>query len=125
MTGQPAIAAEKLGWFRAAARRKIAAELERERAEAEQLRQRVIPLLRQAVADARRQGLCTEVWLVGSFAWGRPTALSDVDLLANTADTTELAVLVGRRLRCDVHVVDPAAAPPLLCRRAAEEGIPL
>ena len=113
--------------MRARVRATIAADLERERATAEALREQVQPRLRQAVADARADGIVTgRVWLIGSFAWGQPTAASDVDLLVEACDDRDaLAARVSRRVDRDVDVVPLGQADPALVPHLLREGVPL
>ena len=118
-------AEELLADVRRAALRKIDAELARERATAAALRGQVLPALRRAIAEARRRGLCESARLIGSYAWGRPDARSDLDLLARTEDPLALAVFVGKRCGLDVHVLTPEKAPAALRERAAREGVAL
>lgn len=112
--------------FRAAVRAKFARDLEAEQAAAERLRRRTLADLQVGLADARRQGLCGAAWLFGSYAWGRPTERSDVDLLvAACRDPDLLAVIVGRATGTDVHIVQVEHAPESLRDRVAADGVPL
>ncbi|MEZ4266087.1 MAG: nucleotidyltransferase domain-containing protein [Myxococcota bacterium] len=106
--------------------RKIEADLERERAEAEALRARVLPPLRAVIGRLRGEGRCGEVWLFGSFAWGAPTPRSDVDLLVADADDVfavagDVAAAVGR----DVLAIPFEDAPESLRQRALADGLAL
>ncbi len=115
-----------LAAFREAVRAHLAEELEAERRSAEALRARVVPVVREALAGARRVGLCGEVWLFGSYAWGMPSDRSDVDLLAASCpDPEALASVVGRATGTDVHVVPAETAPRTLTDRVEAEGVPL
>jgi predicted nucleotidyltransferase len=106
--------------------RKIEADLERERAEAEALRERVLPRLRAVIGRLRGDGRCGEVWLFGSFAWGAPTPRSDVDLLvAGAGDVFALAGEVTAGVGRDVHAVPFEDAPESLRQRALADGLPL
>jgi predicted nucleotidyltransferase len=112
--------------LRAAVRAKIARDLERERAEAEERRARVREALPAALADAREQGLCEAAWLFGSYAWGTPGERSDVDLLVDACpDPEHLAAIVARATGTEVHVIDLRDAPEGLRERALAEGEPL
>lgn len=106
--------------------RKIEADLEREHAEAGELRGRVLPPLRSAIGRLRGEGRCGEVWLFGSYAWGAPTPRSDVDLLVRGGGDVfalagELGAVVGR----DVHAVPFEDAPESLRQRALADGLAL
>ena len=112
--------------LRAAVRAHVAEELEAERVGAEALRARVVPVVREALAGARRGGLCGKVWLFGSYAWGMPSDRSDVDLLADSCpDPDALASAVGRATGTDVHVVRADSAPRTLTDRVEAEGVAL
>ncbi|HYO97555.1 MAG TPA: nucleotidyltransferase domain-containing protein [Polyangiaceae bacterium] len=104
----------------------IEADLAREDEEAAALRSSVLPKVAAAVAEARREGRCGQVWLFGSFAWGRPTEGSDVDLLVAECDNPdELAASVWRRAERPVHVISVDKAPDTLVQRVLAEGHPL
>lgn len=125
-TETPTIDPELLRAFRNAVRRKIEQDIAREEEDAERRRAEVVPLVREAVAAARADGLCGAVWLIGSYAWGAPNERSDVDLLAEDCpDRIELAVRVGDAVGLDVHVLRPEQAEPTLLERARDEGVPL
>lgn len=108
-------------------RRKIEADLAREAAEGNAHRERVLPLVRDAVRQAREAGLLDgRVWLIGSYAWGTPTGRSDVDLVAETCeDRLAVASLVGDATGLDVHVMRLADAAPVLQPHILSEGVPL
>jgi predicted nucleotidyltransferase len=109
--------------FAAAVRRKIARDLEQEDATAAALRLTVLPLVAAAVASARQEGLCREVWLFGSFVWGAPTERSDVDLLvAGCDDPMLLAGVVGKAAARAVHVVRLESADAGLRERVLRDG---
>ncbi len=115
-----------LATFRRHVIARIEADLGREAAEAEARRARVLPLLRQAVAEAKAAGLCRAAWLFGSYAWGEPGERSDVDVLVEGARTPEsLAALWWTRLDLPVHVLDVHTAPASLVERAIREGLSL
>lgn len=117
---------ELLRAFRERVRIRIASALEQEREEAEERRDRVVPSVRKAVSEARRDEMCGRAWLFGSYAWGQPTRRSDVDLLAEDCPDPEvLASVVGRLTATDVHVVRSERAPESLRVRAYREGMPL
>ena len=119
----PAIDPVLLTGFREAVRAKIRRDLEQEEATARTLREQVLPGVRQAIASARASGLCTRVWLFGSFAWGRPSDRSDVDLLVEgCADPDRLGGLVALRCGRDVHVIEWEQAPESLRTRVLEQG---
>jgi predicted nucleotidyltransferase len=112
--------------FQRAARAKITRDLERERAEAEACRGEALGPLREAVSRLRSAGRCDRVWLFGSYAWGAPTAASDLDLLIETQDDPfALAAEIGVATRRMVHVVPYGSAPRTLIERATSEGVPL
>jgi predicted nucleotidyltransferase len=112
--------------MRGRVRAKIAADLEREASEAEELRGRALRALVPALAQARAQQLCGEVWLIGSYAWGAPHEKSDVDLVAEGCrDPDLLAAVVGQRLGVEVHVIRLERAPEALRARTIGEGRPL
>jgi predicted nucleotidyltransferase len=112
--------------FNHTVRRHFAAQIAREREEAEVRRGAVVPLVRQAVARARAEGRCERVWLFGSYAWGEPGDRSDVDILVEgCADSIALASLIGRACERDVHVIDGADALDSLRGRVSAEGLPL
>ncbi|HVZ32968.1 MAG TPA: nucleotidyltransferase domain-containing protein [Polyangiaceae bacterium] len=103
--------------------RAIEADLAREEAEAEALKARLLPRLQEAVVHARREQLCGRAWLFGSFAWGRPTESSDVDVLAEACpDPDALTAVLWRALDRAVHVVRAETAPSSLVQRACAEG---
>ena len=103
-----------------------ARDLESERGRAEALRARGVESARAALAEARRQGLCGAALLFGSYAWGEPTAGSDLDLLvAGCADPDWLAALVARTTGTEVHVVCAETAPASLRDRALAHGTKL
>lgn len=110
--------------FREAVRAKIRRDLRDEAARAEALRRAVLPVLRREVETARTQGLCRRVWLFGSFAWGRPSDRSDLDLLVE-GDEDEIAWRVSRACRREVHVIAFDRAPGTLRKRALAEGLSL
>ena len=112
--------------FRDRVRAQIALAIEREDAEAEALRARVVPVVRKALVEAREAQLGKQAWLFGSYAWGKPSPRSDVDLLVEACPNPErLAAFVGRRTGTDVHVVPLEDAPETLRVRAQAEGLPL
>jgi predicted nucleotidyltransferase len=102
----------------------FAQALAQEQAHSAHLRSRVVPLVQQALVDARGAALCGRVWLFGSYAWGEPTERSDVDLLAEDCpDPDRLAAVVARRTGTDVHVVPNEDAAETLRLRAHQEGV--
>jgi predicted nucleotidyltransferase len=112
--------------FREAARAKILRDIERERADAEIFRDEALGPLRVEVERLRSAGRCHRVWLFGSYAWGAPTAASDLDLLIESDDDPfALAAEIGVATRRMVHVVPYQEAPPSLIERAVSEGMPL
>lgn len=112
--------------FGRAVRRNFAEQVAREEAEAEARREKVVPIVRQAVERARREGACRSAWLFGSYAWGRPGGRSDVDILAEDCpDPILVASIVGRACSLDVHVIDAKDAPASLRDRVMAEGLPL
>jgi predicted nucleotidyltransferase len=101
----------------------IEADLAREDEEAESLRAEVVPLVAESVAAAREAGRCGKAWLFGSFAWGRPTERSDVDLLVTDCKSPDgLAAEVWRRVERPVHVVPLESAAASLVQRVLSEG---
>lgn len=110
--------------FAARVRSVIRAQIAAEHAEAEALRARVVPLVREAVGAVRSAGHCREVWLFGSFAWGNPGARSDVDVLV-VGDANEVGYAIGRATSREVHALGWDEAPPELRARATSEGLPL
>lgn len=125
MDGQrPRPDAELLRAFRDKVRAQIIQALEEERAQAEDLRARVVPSVQRALLEARDETLCGRAWLFGSYAWGQPGARSDVDLLVEACpDPDRLAAAVARRTGTEVHVVPLEDAPEALRVRAQEEGV--
>ncbi len=112
--------------FGRAVRRNFAEQVAREEAESQARREKVLPIVRQAVECARGEGACGRAWLFGSYAWGRPGARSDVDILAEECpDPFLLASIVGRACSLDVHVIDAKDAPASLRDRAMAEGLPV
>jgi predicted nucleotidyltransferase len=112
--------------FGRAVRRNFAEQIAREEAEAETRRQRVVPVVRQAIERARNEGACGRAWLFGSYAWDRPGERSDVDILVeNCPDPILVASIVGRACSLDVHVIDTREAPASLRDRAVAQGLPL
>ena len=104
-------------------RRNIARELEREDALSKELKARIVPLVRGAVAEARGRGECGRAWLFGSFAWGDPQPGSDVDVMVgDCADPDALAVVIMRATDRMVHVVPIESAPESLKARVLGEG---
>lgn len=110
--------------FREAVLAKIRRDLEAEARTSARLRTERLSLLRGLVLSARADGVCGEVVLFGSYAWGQPTERSDVDLLIE-GDTRELAWRVGRTLGCEVDAWRIQDAPETLVERARAEGIAL
>ena len=123
---RPDAAPELLGAFRRSIRARIARELEAEQTHAQQLVHTVLPLVRAVLARARQQGLCTDAWVIGSFAWGMPHAESDVDVVVDAcADPDGLAAEVARACRRDVHIVPWQDASEELRRRTLADGVEL
>lgn len=117
---------ELLGLFRQAVRRTFEAQITLEGDKARARPAAVVPRVRQAVECARQDGMFTQAWLFGSYAWGQPGERSDVDILVTQCrDPIGMASLVGRACGLDVHVVDWEEAPESLRARALEEGQPL
>ncbi len=109
--------------FRQAVHAKLTRDVETERAESEARRGQVLALLVPAIAEARDLGLCGRTWLFGSFAWGKPTQESDIDLaVEDCPDPFAVASLVGRRCRRDVHAVAVEDLPEGLEKRVLHEG---
>jgi predicted nucleotidyltransferase len=124
--GRPRPDPELIEAFGRAVRRKFAEQAAREQAESEARRRAILPIVRQAVADARDQQVCGRAWLFGSYAWGQPGVRSDVDILAEDCpDSILLASIVGRACQLDVHVIEAESAPSSLRDRAMKEGLPL
>jgi predicted nucleotidyltransferase len=122
----PAAHRELLDDFRRAVDAKIRTDLEREEALAASLRQEVVPAVRRGLREARRQGLCARAWLFGSYAWGKPSERSDVDLLVeSSSDRMLVAAVVSEACGRDVHVVALERAPESLRERARAEGLEL
>jgi len=113
--------------MRARVRRTIEAELTREANAASELRARVVPLVREAVAAARRIGeIEGRAWLVGSYAWGQPTAASDVDVLVEAcADRFALMRRIEGATHLDVDVIIAREADAALLPHLIREGIAL
>jgi predicted nucleotidyltransferase len=86
----------------------IEADLAREAEQAESLRAAVLPLVSDSVAAARRQGRCGKAWLFGSFAWGRPTERSDIDLLVADCQDPERLSSNAERLQRAVRATEPS-----------------
>jgi predicted nucleotidyltransferase len=104
----------------------IEADLAREAEQAEVVRRSVLPRLAEGLISARRAGRCGRAWLFGSFAWGKPSEHSDIDVLAaDCADPDELAAELWRHTERAVHVVALETAPETLRRRVLDEGQPL
>ena len=111
-------------------RRAALAEAERQIAEelriADRLRHALMPPLREAVASLRARGGIGRAWLFGSYAWGKPSEESDVDVLVEgCADVLTVAGEIGSATRLDVHVLERAQAPAELVARVDAEGLPL
>src|SRR2546423_105217 len=115
---------ELLAAFRRTVRAKIARDLEREAAQAERLRQEVVPRVAEAGSGARARGLCDRAWLFGSFAWGAPGERSDVDLLVD-GDADGVAALVDRACGRMVLALRLEEAPESLRVRVFSDGKPL
>ena len=112
--------------FARAVRAHFEEEVAKDREQAEARRTTVLPGVRSAIERARAEGMCDEVWLFGSYAWGEPGARSDVDLLVDgCADPFVVASLVGRACGLDVHVIDMSDAPASLKERVRKDGVPL
>ena len=124
MASLPNIDPTLLAAFRATVRAKIERDIEREKAEAEALRGKVVPQVEEAIARARAQGLCRGAWLFGSFAWGQPGDRSDVDLLID-GDVDETASLVERACGRMLHAIELDRAPQSLRERVLTHGKPL
>lgn len=117
---------ELLRAFRRAVVAKIERDLAAEHRDDEERRARILPLVRSAIADARREGLCGDAWLFGSYAWGDTRPESDVDVLADRcADPIMLAVHIGRVTGTEVHVIALDKAPAELRERILRDGVPL
>jgi len=115
-----------LAAFRRAVRAKIEKDILREQADAAARREQTLPAIRRGLALARARGLCGAAWLFGSYAWGEPTAESDVDLLLDGCEDPDgVAVLVGRETCTEVHAVELNHAPQSLVDRARREGLAL
>ena len=105
---------------------KIERDLASERRDDDERRARVLPLVRAAVVEARRTGLCGDAWLFGSYAWGDTRPESDVEVLADRcADPIMLAVHIGRATETEVHVIALDKAPAELRERVLRDGVPL
>ena len=114
---------ELLRAFGRAIRQNLEEQIAKEREAAAARRAIVVPLVREAVARARAEGLCEAVWLFGSYAWGEPGERSDVDIFVEgRRDTIAIASRVGRACGLDVHVVDSVEAPESLRQRVHAEG---
>jgi predicted nucleotidyltransferase len=112
--------------FGRAVRAHFEQEIAQEREQAEARRQTVLPDLRSAIARARAEGLCTDAWLFGSYAWGEPGERSDIDILVDgCTDSIAVASIVGRACNRDVHVIAMSEAPLSLKERVREGGVPL
>jgi len=112
--------------FRAAVRAQLGRQLEAEAAEAEALRARILPVVREAVQHARAAGEVGRVWLFGSFAWGQPDERSDVDLLVEACpDPFGLAAELWSGCGRPVHAVPLEGAPASLVERARSLGVEL
>jgi predicted nucleotidyltransferase len=117
---------ELLKAFGRAIRRNFERQIASEREAAATRRSTIVPLVREAVARARKEGLCGAAWLFGSYAWGEPGEGSDVDIYVDgRRDTIAIASVVGRACGLDVHVVDSVEAPESLRERVCKEGQPL
>lgn len=104
----------------------IEADLRREQAEAEAERTRVLPLVREIIADARRRASCRRAWLFGSFAWSQPEPRSDVDLLVEGCpDPDALAAQIWTATGRPAHVVPLEEAASSLRERVLRDGVPL
>ena len=112
--------------FARAVRSRIEQDLERERATADALRARVVPAVQLAVDRARSSELCCRAWLYGSYARGRPTGRSDVDLLVEGCpDPMRVATMITDGCGLQAHVVTMEQAPETLRRAAMEQGVEL
>lgn len=119
----PESEAELLRDFARAVRAKIERDLESERRASSERRARVLAQVERGLAQARREGLCAEAWLFGSYAWGEPGERSDVGLLvAGARDPDLVAAIIGESCECELHVVQRQRAPEPLVRRALESG---
>jgi predicted nucleotidyltransferase len=103
---------------------KICADLAAEDQTAQALREQVLAAARGAVEEARSEGECGRVWLFGSFAWGKPSERSDVDLLVEEDDDA-LARRVEQATGREVHAIRMAEAPASLRERVLAHGLPL
>ncbi len=111
--------------FRRAVRAGIERDLEREAALAHDLREDVLPRLREALRAARERGAVGRAWLFGSFT-DAPREASDVDVLVEGAlHPLRLAAELGAAVGRDVHAIDIERAEPSLRERAVREGIEL
>ncbi len=115
---------ELFATFRRAVLSKIRRDLVEERAAADSLRERIVPLVAEAVQSVRDEGRCGRAWLFGSFAWGNPHERSDIDLLVE-GDDSEVAYRVGRACGRDVHALRFDEAPESLRQRCEAEGVAL
>lgn len=107
----------------------VDAQRARERELARALVERVLPLVTAAVRSARLAGeVGPEVWLIGSFALGQPTATSDVDLLVTDDATTDLLALARRvesATGLPVDVIPRSQADAQLLPLLVSHGLPL
>jgi predicted nucleotidyltransferase len=86
----------------------------------------VIARVAAGVARAREKGLLTRAWLFGSFAWGVPSAHSDIDLLLEGArDPFLAAAVIESGLGREVDVLRIERAPRNLLERVLADGLPL
>lgn len=112
--------------FRDAVVAKIRRDLEDEDQRASRYRSEVMDRLGPALERARSAGRCGRAWLYGSFAWGKPTAESDVDILVEGCDSPDsLAAELWTACDRPVHLVQVERAPESLLDRARREGRPL
>lgn len=106
-------------------RRAVFARLER-RESNEAWRSAVIAKVREAIAEARGDGLSERLWLFGSFAWGDPSPSSDLDIVVEDGgDPDWLAAIISRHTGKRVDVLRKRELPEGLFERIAREGIAL
>jgi predicted nucleotidyltransferase len=118
--------AELLKAFREAVLAKIRRDLAEEDRHAASLRESMLPRLKKVIRLARKRGACRRAWLFGSFAWGKPTDRSDVNLLAEDCpDPFRLASTAAKVCDRDFLVVDLKDAPDTLRERVLADGMPL
>lgn len=108
-------------------RQVIEAELERETRQSDMLITRIVPKVRHAVEAARQAGEVEgRLWLIGSYAFGKPTLASDIDLLVEgSVDRDAFLRRLEEAVGLDVDLIALEDADEALLPHLMREGVSL